>query len=550
MNLKKIPIGKDNFQDLINDDCYYVDKTIAIEELLNKGSSVVLYPRPRRFGKSLFISMLENFFDIDKKNENAHLFDGLAIQKSEYYKEFGNYPVIALDFKDLKQNEFEITLDVFKNMLSSLYATKEYIYNTLSDSDKIFFDKIRARNSTLADCKVSILNLCQWLEKYHNQKVIILVDEYDVPIQQGYLSGFYDEVVNFIRSVLSSCLKGNDSLKFGVLTGVLRVSKESIFSDLNNLTIYDMMSKNYNEAFGFTEKETKELLEYYGLELTNEVKEYYDGYNFMGASIYNPWSILNYVDNNTLRPYWVNTSGNVLIKTLLSGIIEQDREEIEKLLKGESISFSYDERITYQDFNETDISKVLNLLFASGYLTYDREYQNPITKTTKYYFKIPNEEVRYDLVKIVQTIEFKKEITGYEEYDNFMESILLGNKEKIESYLNKLLTSISFYDRKESFYHGYMIGLFGGFLTSRFIVKSNRESGSGRYDVLIEKKDRSFGCILEFKMAEEESIMESIAENARKQMKEKEYYKELELDQVTNIKEYAIVFSGKKCIVR
>ncbi len=551
MNLKTVPVGKDDFAKLINEGCYYVDKTIAIEELLSKNSEVVLYPRPRRFGKSLFISMLENFFDIDKKEENKHLFDGLAIQKSEYYKEFGEYPVITLDFKNLKQDTYESVYNQFVFKIQEVYKQKEYILEILDEDESLKFKKIKSGNASEDEYKNSIYQLSNWLERYYHKKTIILVDEYDIPIQHGYLMGFYDKSVSLIRSVLSSSLKGNDSLKMGIMTGVLRVSKESIFSDLNNPVIYDMMSPSYNEAFGFTEKETKELLEYYGLELTNDVKNMYDGYNFSGTSIYNPWSILNYIDQKKLEPYWMNTSGNVLIKKMLGEISESDKIVIEKLLQKKSISFGYDNRTTYQDFEETtDLTKVLNLLFASGYLTYDKKVIDDLTGNTYHYFQIPNEEVRYDLTKMVQSITFQKELLETNEYKDFIRNLLLGEKEEVEKYLSKLLLSISFYDTKESFYHGYMIGLLGGFLNSRFMIKSNRETGSGRADVFLEKNDHSVGCVFEFKIAESESEMESFANAAKEQMKEKEYYKELELNKVQNIQKYAIVFCGKKCIVR
>ncbi len=549
--MKEIATGTDDFKKLIENDCYYVDKTIAIAEILQRKKEVVLFPRPRRFGKSLFISMLENFFDIDKKEENIHLFDGLAIQKNEYYKEFGEYPVIHLDFKDLKQDTYESVYNQFVFKIQEVYTQKEYLMGILNEGELERYTNIRDGKANADEYKNSIYQLSKWLERYYHKKTIILVDEYDIPIQEGYIKGFYEEVIELIRSVLSSALKGNDSLKFGVMTGVLRVSKESIFSDLNNPDVCDLMTKEYNDTFGFTGSETKELLEYYGLELTDEVKNMYDGYNFSETSIYNPWSILNYASKKVLEPYWMNTSGNVLIKKLLSDINERDKSMIEQLLKGESVSFFYDNRVTYQDFDETnDLSKVLNLLFASGYLTYDQDYTNPITNVTKKYFRIPNQEVKMEMTRMIESITFKKEIGIYPEYDEFMESIILGKKEVMENYLNDLLQSISYHDELENFYHGYMLGLFSGFLKQNYIIKSNREAGLGRYDVLIEKEDRSFGCIFEFKIAESENEMEKLASIAKEQMKEKEYYKELELDKVQNIKEYAVVFCGKKCIVR
>ncbi len=547
--MKSIPIGKDNFQKLIQENCYYVDKTSSIEELLKNGSDVVLYTRPRRFGKSLFISMLEHFFDIDKKEINKDLFKGLYISKSPYYKELSNYPVINLDFKNLKQDTYEDTYDFFIMLIEKLYTEKSYVVEILDEDEKNKFKRIKSGQAKYSEYQDSIYQLSIWLERYHQRKVVILIDEYDVPIQSGYLKGFYGEIVSLIKNVFSSCLKGNDSLKFGVLTGVLRVSKESIFSDLNNLKVYDMMSPNYLEAFGFTEKETKELLKYYGLELTSEVKDFYDGYNMNGISIYNPWSILNYADEKSLNSYWINTSGNDLIIKLLSEASKENKIDIEKLVTGESIDFIYNDKLTYLDLDKKQsIDNILNLMYASGYLTIDKKvkegYQN------NYYVKIPNKEVKELIVNIISYAYIDDSSVIRRCLNNFEKSLLENNKEEMENNLNKMLESISYMDTYENFYHGYMLGIFQNFLLNDYIVKSNREGGLGRFDVLIEKKDRSFGCVFEFKIVESESEMENMASLANNQMKEKEYYKELQLDKVSNIHEYALVFCGKKCIVR
>ena len=479
--MKAIPIGIDNFEDIRKGNYYYVDKTKSIEEFLKNQPKVILYPRPRRFGKSLFISTLEHFFDIEKKEENKDLFEGLYISKSEYFKEFGEYPVIHLDFKDLKQNNYEKAYDKYKEMVQKLYVSKRYILDVLVESEKEKYERIEKGISNESEYSGAIKTLSEWLERYYQKKVIILIDEYDVPIQEGYVKDYYEEIISFMKSVFSSALKGNDSLKLGVMTGVLRVSKESLFSDLNNLTIYDMMSKNYNEAFGFNEKETKELLEYYGLELTDIVKNYYDGYNFGGVSIYNPWSILNYAEEQRLQPYWSNTSGNVLIKNMLSKINEKDKVKIEKIIiENSSISISYDNRTTYLDFEEiTDINKLLNLLFASGYVTIDRiEGENFFLADT--YVKIPNEEVRQELLKMIQSITYKKELLEISEYKKFLYSFEKEEKEEIEEYINDLLGIISYYDEKEMFYHGYTLGILGGFSFLGYQVRSNRETGKGR----------------------------------------------------------------------
>lgn len=549
--MKAIPIGKDNFEDLRKGNCYYVDKTKTIEELLQNESTVVLYPRPRRFGKSLFISMLENFFEVTKKEQNQNLFDGLYIKNSPYYKEYGKYPVIELDFKELKANDYESSFNSYKILISRIYKQKEYIIEVLDENEKDTYSSFLSKTASEEDYKYSLKYLSDWLYRYHKEKTIILIDEYDVPVQQSYVLGFYNEMIDFLKRVFSSALKGNDSLKLGVMTGVLRVSKESIFSDLNNVKIYGVMDRAYNEAFGFTEKETKKLLEYYGLSLTEEIKNYYDGYNFAGLSIYNPWSILNYAADKELKSYWINTSSNDLIRKLLGSTTEENKIVIENLLKGESVSFTYDDRITYQDFDEIkDMNKVLNLLLVSGYITFDKETYDEVLEEKKNYFKIPNKEVRDELVRMVQQVTYQKELVNYQEFDEFRRNLILGEKKGVEKYLNQLLPSISYHDKMESFYHGYLLGLFGGFMNQNFIIKSNREAGLGRFDILIEKVDKKYGMVIEIKISEEEEKMEEYAEIARKQMKEKEYYKELILDKIEQTHEYAIVFYNKKCIVR
>ena len=301
--LKNVPIGFHNFKEIIESNLYYVDKTLVIEKLLKGNSKVISFPRPRRFGKSLFISMLDNFFNIEKKESNKNLFKDLNICKSEYYKYLSNYPVISLNFKSLKQDNYEIMFDDFKTMIKEVFATKRYLLDILNENEKKDFNSFLDKTASVNEYQRSIKLLSNFLYRYYNKKVIILIDEYDVPIQQGYLCGFYESIVSFIREVFSNGIKDNDNIYMAIMTGVLRVSKESLFSDLNNVDVYSIVNKEYNEYFGFTEKETKELLEYYGLELTSEVKNMYDGYNFNGVDIYNPWSILNYASRKELVSY-------------------------------------------------------------------------------------------------------------------------------------------------------------------------------------------------------------------------------------------------------
>ncbi len=548
--MKPISLGNDNFEDLVRNGSYYVDKTKAIEEILESGFEVLLYTRPRRFGKSLFISMLENFFDIDKKEKNKDLFKDLYIFKSPYYKEFGNYPVIRLTFKDLKQNTYEEFFAWFELLIREIYQEKYYVKEVLEDYELKIFERIINRTATRNDYENSIEYMSCWLERYHQKRVIILIDEYDAPIQYSCSKGYYNELINFINNFLYFSFRCNDSLKFGVLIGVLEVY--STFSGDINALVFDMLSNDYKDSFGFTENETKELLEHYGLELTSEVKEYYQ-YNMNGINIYNPWNILNYARDKSLKSYWLNTSGNDLIIKLLSEISEENKIKIEKLLTGESIEFSYNKNIKYFNFDkEPDINSILNLMYMTGYLTIDKKVEDEfgLGYRNRYYLKIPNNEGKKLIIDIIIFVDEDDSYEIRNGIDNFEDALLENNKEEMENSLNKMLKYILYMDVEENFYHGYMLGIFQGFLRGQYIVKSNREAGLGNFDVLIESIDRTFGCIMEFKISEKESEMENLAKKAKKQMKEKEYYKELQLEKIENIKEYALIFCGKKCIVR
>lgn len=547
---KKLPIGYDNFKEVIEKDLYYVDKTHIIEELLDNKNKVVLFPRPRRFGKTLLLSMLENFFNIEKKKDNKHLFDNLYIKNSKYYNNLSSYPVIKLDFKNLKQTNYKVMYGAYTEMIREIYSSKMYLLDILNDGEKEIFNSFIMSTASEEKYQKAINILCSFLYKYHNKKTIILIDEYDVPIQQGYLYGFYNDIVSFIREVFSSSLKGNDNLELAIMTGVLRVSKESLFSDLNNVKVYSIIDEKYNEFFGFTESETKELLKYYNLELTSEVKGMYDGYNFCGLSIYNPWSILNYADTKKLLPFWVNTSGNELIKDILRKTPDNIKIIIEKLLQNEEIEFIYDEKVTFLDVNNIkSLNTILNFLLISGYLTIssDSMINTFGIITSKVY--IPNNEIKGVINRVLLDELIDNPAITITLLREFSENILANNKIKVEEILNKILPSISFMDKTESFYHGYVLGLFSLFLSSNCILKSNREAGCGRFDIMIETSDKKTGIIIELKIDKDNDI-EKVATNAKKQIKDKEYYQELILDKVENIYEFVIVFKNKKCIVR
>ena len=547
--LKKIPIGRDDFKDIIERNAYYVDKTNIIEEIIHNDNLVSLFPRPRRFGKSLFISMIDNFFNIEYKDTNKNLFNGLYISKSDYYKELSTRPVIKLDFKTLKQDNYELMYNCFKELIRELYANKKYLLNILDESEKELFNRFLFKEAKEEEYQKAINLLSGMFYRYYNKKVIMLIDEYDVPVQQGCIKGFYEDIVSFIREVFSTSFKGNNYLDFAIMTGVLRVSKESLFSDLNNVKVYSIMDDYYNECFGFTGVETKTLLEYYNLELNDDVKNMYDGYNFSGVEIYNPWSILNYAFDKKLEPFWINTSGNELIINSIKSCSENTKVVIEKLLTGDSVEFIYNDKVTYLDYNNLNsINNILNFLFISGYLTIDKLIQNDFGKVTTY-VKLPNEEVTYlfnNILFEILTTDYRIE-SGI--IEKFCSGVLYNNKILMEETLNRILPNISYMDNSEAFYHGYLLGLFSLFLNNkRFIVRSNREAGIGRFDVMIKDLKRNIGMIIELKVTDGD--IEGEALKGIKQIEEKKYYLDLVSEGYQEIYKFAICFKDKECCVR
>ena len=549
--MKKIPIGRDNFKDIIEGDFYYVDKTKVIEEILDRGAYVTLFTRPRRFGKSLLISTINEFFNSEKKEENNNLFDGLYINNTKYKEEQGKYPIIKLNFKNFQSDNWKIMYQGIQEEMRQVFESKKYVLEVLDETEKSLYNKFLTHEANEQQYMQSIKILSQFMEKYWKQKVILLIDEYDVPIQNGYLNNFYNEIVTFIKTLFNNGLKTNDSIKFAIMTGVLRVSKESIFSDLNNVKIYSLLDEHYGEYFGFTESETKELLQYYGLDLTENVKKMYDGYIFGNTEIYNPWSIINYASDKKLWPYWVNTSGDELLKNIFDKTESETSGMVEKLLLGKSINCKYNEKITFLDLNYMERGEeqdtIANFLLVSGYLTKEKGAELTFNRNIR--LKIPNAEVKTVFNDIIERWMRKKTYLPSYKLIELQQALENNEKEKIEEILNSALNNMSFVDSNESFYHGYVLGLFVNFLNVDYIVKSNREGGHGRFDIMIEKSDRSLGIILELKLARDDEDLEKKAELGKLQIKEKEYYKELELDKVENILTYAVAFKGKKCKV-
>ena len=534
--MKRLAIGIDDFRKIIKEDCYYVDKTKFIEAVLEDASNVKLFTRPRRFGKTLNMSMLKYFFDVRDSEENRELFNGLDIEKSKYIDEQGKYPTILISLKSIKYETWEESLEQLKSLLSNLYNEFEYIRECLNESEIELFNDIwfKKENGEYAN---SLKNLTSFLYKYYKKEVILLIDEYDIPLITAHKYGYYDEIINFYKIFLGEALKTNQYLKMGVLTGIIRVIRTGIFSDLNNLKVYSILEKKYSDFFGFTEEEVKEALQFFDIEeeLVN-VKYWYDGYKFGDSELYNPWSIINFLDGRELKNYWVGTSENFLIKNILENSTSRTNEILDKLFNEEEV----EEAITgTSDLSILmDSKEVWELLLFSGYLTVKEKLDDDI-----YSLKLPNMEVKKLFKKEFINVHF-----GISLFRKTMEALKNLNFNDFEKYFQEImLKSTSNWDTsKEAFYHGLSLGMLS-YLDNDYYVTSNFEAGFGRYDVVLEPKnrnDRAF--ILEFKVAEAENKLEKLSKEAIKQIEEKKYDINLKSKEIKEITSVGIAFYGKK----
>ncbi|WP_315324338.1 AAA family ATPase [Fusobacterium pseudoperiodonticum] len=534
--MKRLAIGIDDFRKIIKEDCYYVDKTKFMEAVLEDASNVKLFTRPRRFGKTLNMSMLKYFFDVRDSEENRKLFNGLDIEKSKYINEQGKYPTILISLKSIKYETWEESLEQLKSLLSNLYNEFEYIRECLNESEIELFNDIwfKKENGEYAN---SLKNLTSFLYKYYKKEVILLIDEYDIPLITAHKYGYYNEIINFYKIFLGEALKTNQYLKMGVLTGIIRVIKTGIFSDLNNLKVYSILEKKYSEFFGFTEEEVKKALQYFNIEeeLTN-VKYWYDGYKFGNSELYNPWSIINFLDGRELKNYWVGTSENFLIKNILENSTSRTNEILDKLFNEEEV----EEAITgTSDLSILmDSKEVWELLLFSGYLTVKEKLDDDI-----YSLKLPNMEVKKLFKKEFINVHF-----GISLFRKTMEALKNLNFNDFEKYFQEImLKSTSNWDTsKEAFYHGLSLGMLS-YLDNDYYVTSNFEAGFGRYDVVLEPKnrnDRAF--ILEFKVADAENKLEKLSKEAIKQIEEKKYGINLKSKEIKEITSVGIAFYGKK----
>ena len=534
--MKRLAIGIDDFRKIIKEDCYYVDKTKFIADVLQDASNVKLFTRPRRFGKTLNMSMLKYFFDVRESEENRKLFNGLDIEKSKYIDEQGKYPTILISLKSIKYETWEESLEQLKSLISNLYNEFEYIRESLNESEIELFNDIwfKKENGEYAN---SLKNLTSFLYKYYKKEVILLIDEYDIPLITAHKYGYYDEIINFYKIFLGEALKTNQYLKMGVLTGIIRVIRTGIFSDLNNLKVYSILEKKYSEFFGFTEEEVKEALQFFDIEeeLVN-VKYWYDGYKFGDSELYNPWSIINFLDGRELKSYWVGTSENFLIKNILENSTSRTNEILEKLFNEEEV----EEAITgTSDLSILmDSKEVWELLLFSGYLTVKEKIDEDI-----YSLKLPNMEVKKLFKKEFINVHF-----GIGLFRKTMEALKSLKFNDFEKYFQEImLKSTSNWDTsKEAFYHGLSLGMLS-YLDNDYYVTSNFEAGFGRYDVVLEPKnrnDRAF--ILEFKVAEAENKLEKLSKEAIKQIEEKKYDINLKSKEIKEITSVGIAFYGKK----
>ena len=541
--MKLLPTGIENFKMMIDKSAYYVDKTNFIEDVLNE--QVVLYTRPRRFGKTLNMSMLYYFFSI-KEKENSYLFDGLNISKNKNALKVQNkYPTIFISLKEMKSLTFDAQISSFSNVIYELLDKNLEILSSdqLSDTTKDILNKLHNRSSCVEDLKISLRVITNALYAYYQQKVIVLIDEYDVPLQAAYQNNYYEEMVEFLRSVFSSVLKTNDALEKGVMTGCLRISKESIFTGLNNFTAYSVLNNISSESFGFTESEVKQLLKDYNLsEKMDEVKEWYDGYQFGNNEIYNPWSTLMYVKNITqdvsFKPisFWANTSGNDLVVKYIQNGDKKLRKEFDLLMNGQSLIKYIKPELTYREMD--NINNIYSFLLLTGYLKVIKDRGE-----NQYELVIPNKEV-YEIYKQSFMTYFEDYTTSRkgELYQEFVD----GDAKKVNLLLNDiLLRSISYFDNQESFYHGFLVGLLND-----YEVVSNKESGNGRFDVCV-LPENILGTIvlIECKHSiSEDDLIDDAKEGAR-QIVEQKYLEEHKFKKYENVIGYGISFYKKQCYV-
>lgn len=556
---RPLPIGVDDFEEIIKKNYYYVDKTLFIKDLLDKKGKVNLFTRPRRFGKTLTLSMLRRFFEntgnAESNMANRSLFEGLIIMRQGeiYTREMCGYPVISLSLKSSKQPDWELSYGCLKEEISREYVRHRAAACSLETPEqKRRYDDIMNLRGDRQDFVTSIQFLSECLYQHWGKKVIILIDEYDVPLENSYFEGFYNEMVGFIRSLFESALKTNPCLEFSVVTGCLRISRESIFTGLNNLNIISIISEFYGEHFGFTQAEVDDMLRYYQYEGKRaNIKQWYDGYLFCGKEVYNPWSVINYVNSLTgnpdafCKPYWANTSSNSIVRSLVERADISVKEELEVLLAGGTVEKPIHEDITYDSVYDSE-DNLWNFLFFTGYL---KQISGRMENETLYLtLAVPNLEVKYIYNNTI-TAWFRDEIKSRDLFPMYR-AMQEGNALQFQQELSRLLQeSISYMDAKEVFYHGFMMGVLSNL--KDYLVKSNRESGNGRLDIVVRSLDVSKApIIMELKAADTFRGMEAACDAAIKQIEDKGYDSWLPEEGYTEVLNYGIAFFRKQCRIK
>ena len=553
MEILKLPVGIENFEDIRRSGFYYIDKTMLIEQTLNNWSKVTLFTRPRRFGKTLGMSMLRSFFEI---GTDKSLFDGLYISQNKALcdEHMGKYPVIFLTLKGVEGLTFADAKMMLKSILSTEMDRHYYLKTSeaLTDEDKAYF--VKMLTGTDENINDSLRKLSQLLYKHYGKKVVILIDEYDVPLDKAYQNGYYHEMVSLIRGLFGQVLKTNDYLQFAILTGCLRISKESIFTGLNNFKVLSIMDARFDEQFGFTDSEVEELLAAYNLDSHfTEIKEWYDGYHFGNADVYCPWDVINYVDllrfEPTAKPqdFWSNSSGNALVRSFIDKADVQTKDEIERLIAGEYIEKEISQELTYDEIDKS-IANLWSVLFTTGYLT-----KQGVTDDGKVRLSIPNREIKNLFIKKIREWFSDTTANDGKTLEQFCNAFVEKDTEKIEELFGDYLwNTISIRDtavakdKKENFYHGILLGLLG--YKASWLIKSNTESGTGYSDILVEVPNNRTGIVIELKYAEN-GDMDAACSEALNQIEEKSYVYKLKQDGMRNFIKYGIACFKKDCNV-
>ena len=548
---KKLPVGIEFFDEMRREDFYYVDKTGLIVDLLANWGKVNLFTRPRRFGKTLNMSMLKCFFEI---GGDKSIFEGLAVSKEKELCDayMGKYPVVFVTLKGVDGLNFETAYELLRRIIFEEVSRLQFLVYSprISDTDREQLRVLLKRKDTRADIAGSLKLLCALLEKHYGQKSILLIDEYDVPLDKAYAHGYYDQMIDLIRSMFGAALKTNDSLFMAVLTGCLRVSKESIFTGLNNLMVHSISDADFNEYFGFTDAEVRKMLADYGLYAHYEdMRAWYDGYRFGAQDVYCPWDVINYCDALRVDPetepkaYWLNTSGNELVRSLINHArTGTTRMEVEELIEGKTITKLINEQLTHNEIDQS-IDNIWSLLYMTGYLT--------VTKRPSggwYELRIPNHEIRQIFMRQVLAWFRDKARAETQQLADLYAAFECGDAETITRYLNRqLITTVSFYDAHESFYHGFLLALLGA--CADWQVSSNAETGRGRSDIIAEREDGSLGFVVEVKQVRDPRKLDEACETAMRQIEEKDYTAVLRRFGVAEIWMYGIAFCDKRCRV-